>query len=452
MNTNLFVKIGMLSSVIALILIAGCAVQKGTEGQVCIPPEKAAQLGLISPSGATQPKANVTNVSQPEKTEIPTVPQQPVEQPTANVTNATKVANATKEEEKPQLNQTPTPPPEENKTQPTPPPIGEAALIKKVVEGNLVDLSKVKAVDADGDTVSYTYTAPLDENGKWQTKIGDAGNYITMITASDGKSQTSIKVKIEVLPKNRPPVISLKSDTVTVNEGETVVLNPEVTDPDGDNVTVSYSGWMTSNTKKTDYNSAGTYTVTITATDGVNTVKKNVTVNVLNVNRAPVFKKLSPVTVVEGQKVEVKPVVSDPDGDKVKITFSAPLDENGVWQTTEGDAGTYTVTVGASDGKTEVTKDVVVKVEPMNHPPVISNVKDVLVNAGETVVLTPEVTDPDGDTTTVTYSGWMTSNTKKTTEADGGKHNVTITASDGKLETSKTITVTVNRAPVFVEV
>ena len=41
----------------------------------------------------------------------------------------------------------------------------------------------------------------------------------------------------------------------------------------------------------------------------------------------------------------------DPDGDPIVYNFTQPLDEKGEWQTGDGDAGEYIVTVYASDGK-----------------------------------------------------------------------------------------------------
>ncbi len=144
--------------------------------------------------------------------------------------------------------------------------------------------------------------------------------------------------------------------------------------------------------------------------------------------------------------------VSDPDGDEVIINFSAPLDENGQWQTERGDAGTYPVIITASDGKTTVTRKVILDIEPLNYPPEISNVSDMTVKEGDTIVLSPVVTDRDNDTVRVTYSGWMNTPVYHTNYEDAGVHNVTIRASDGIDTVSKQITITVkdvNRPPVL---
>ena len=62
--------------------------------------------------------------------------------------------------------------------------------------------------------------------------------------------------------QNLPPVLGQIND-ITVNEGATVVFNPTASDADGDTLTFSYSGWMTSSSYTTSYTDAGTHTVTV---------------------------------------------------------------------------------------------------------------------------------------------------------------------------------------------
>ena len=54
-------------------------------------------------------------------------------------------------------------------------------------EGDVVQVRQDIAYDPDGGEITYTFSAPLDESGRWQTEIGDAGTYIITITASDGR-------------------------------------------------------------------------------------------------------------------------------------------------------------------------------------------------------------------------------------------------------------------------
>jgi hypothetical protein len=154
-----------------------------------------------------------------------------------------------------------------------------------VTEGELVKLT-VKATDADGDKLEYDFGSPLNSEGKWQTRSGDAGVYYPEIKVSDGKETVTKKIKVVVEPKNNKPVLQFIPN-IDVDEGDTVVLNPRATDADGDKLTYAYTGWMTKATKVTDYTDAGVHKVTVSVTDGISTVSQEVTVTVDDVNRAP---------------------------------------------------------------------------------------------------------------------------------------------------------------------
>lgn len=317
-----------------------------------------------------------------------------------------------------------------------------------VTEGELVRLDYT-ASDPDGDPLTYSYTSPLNEEGEWQTKVGDAGTYMVTITATDSKGAAAkLNVEIIVNALNKAPVFEDMEDII-VDEGDTITLEPEVTDPEGDDVTITYEGWMTSDTYKTTYQDAGEHVVTIRASDGSSESTLDITVMVNDVNRAPIIESLSDIVIKEGEKVTVNAVAADPDGDNVEISYSEPLDDNGEWQTEVGDADDYRVTVTASDGTTESYKQFFIVVEALNEAPVIQPMSDMTVTVGDTVVLSPKVTDPDGDDVTISYSGWMTSNTYTTKSSDAGKHTVKITASDGKTESSIDVNIEVNRPPVF---
>lgn len=172
----------------------------------------------------------------------------------------------------------------------------ESASVKeiptiKVTEGDLVSFPNLKAVDPDGDKLTYTFSAPLDVKGKWQTKEGDAGEKTVTITVSDGKSEVKQEVMIIVNALNKAPVLEKLQDVV-VKEGQTVKLSPKAIDPEGKDVAITYSGWMNSDTKSLDYNSAGSYIVRVTASDGVHSVYQDVKITVEDVNRAPEFVKV----------------------------------------------------------------------------------------------------------------------------------------------------------------
>ncbi|PIN74707.1 hypothetical protein COV18_05805 [Candidatus Woesearchaeota archaeon CG10_big_fil_rev_8_21_14_0_10_37_12] len=325
---------------------------------------------------------------------------------------------------------------------------------KQVTEGDLVGFPNLRAVDPDGDPIIYTFTAPLNENGEWRTKEGDAGEHVVTITASDGTHTVSQQVLITVLAKNKAPVIMLdQEEPIVALEGETFTLTSTVTDPDGDDVKVTYSGWMTSDTREVSYDEAGLRKVVITATDGSATTAKEVLIQVENVNRAPTISSINNVEIKEGEKIIVRPTTQDPDGDKLVITYSEQFDDLGVWITEAGDAGEYTITITVSDGEFTAEETFNVKINEINKAPVIELDSPIQVREGETVTLTPTITDKEGDEIRVTYSGWMNSNTKRTTYDDAGDHTVTITARDSAGNEAKMDVVisveNVNRQPIF---
>src|SRR5574341_67505 len=146
----------------------------------------------------------------------------------------------------------------------------------------------------------------------------------------------------------------------------------------------------------------------------------------------------------------------DPDGDPIKYTFGEPLNEKGQWQTKEGDAGEHVVTITASDGSNTVSQQVLIIVKSKNKAPSIELEQPVLAKEGETLTLAPTATDPDGDEVTLTFDGWMNSDSKELGYDDSGNHKVVIIATDSKgAKASIEVIVSVenaNRAPELADV
>jgi hypothetical protein len=373
----------------------------------------------------------------------------------SNFTNDS-VAPSVPEVESPEMNTTP----------------NEPVSVYYTVEGTEGDLIQLKpdAIDPDGDRVTFSFTAPFNAQGQWQTQIGDEGEHFVAVGASDGKSTTMETVQVNIFRANRAPVIDCNE--IVVNEGEMVDLHQmcKVSDEDDEKVIVTYGGWMDSWRYETTFEDAGTHYVTITASDrkvtqtkegGVeektlHTVVQNVTVTVKNVNRPPVFLVDFPDTVngVENDIITIpRELITDPDHDPVTVTYSSPFGPDGIWRTKLGDAGSYDVDVVASDGENTIKKTVHVVIGLLNTQPVLKEIPDITVKEGETVRLPISATDREGDQLTTTISGWMSSDMYKTTYEDAGSYTVKVTVSDGEYEATQIVHVTVvdvNRPPVFV--
>ena len=61
--------------------------------------------------------------------------------------------------------------------------------------------------------------------------------------------------------------------------------------------------------------------------------------------------------VKETEKIALQTNASDPDSDLLTITYSEPLNGNGEWQTSYGDAGQYDITITVSDGTTNISEN-----------------------------------------------------------------------------------------------
>lgn len=327
----------------------------------------------------------------------------------------------------------------------------EEGIVIQATEGDLVQL-KPEAVDPDNDKITYYFSKPLDNNGKWQTKEGDAGKYPITVVASDGKSNTSQEITLIVNKANKAPVIECPEE-VTVKEGELLKLDCNIYDPEGESVIVEYSGFMKTTTYQTTYDDAGEYTVQIKAKDKEKETESVVKVKIVDSNRPPVIEGvLDEVTGIETDVITLNPKVSDPDGNKVSLTFSEPFDNKGVWKTKIGDAGTYKVSIVASDGKSTNKKEITVVIGKKNTAPVLKNINDITVSEGDTITIPIEATDREGDKLDITVKGWMNTQAYTTTYDDAGEYSVTVIVSDGKLTAEQTFKVTVldkNRPPVF---
>lgn len=152
---------------------------------------------------------------------------------------------------------------------------------------------------------------------------------------------------------------------------------------------------------------------------------------------------LQTITTKENQLVSLKASAADPDKDTVTYTYGKPLDANGKWQTTYGDAGEYIVTITATDGELSAEQRVKLVVEKVNVAPVIEALKDLTVKEGEEIVIEPKASDLNNDAVTVTISDPLKSGSWTTDHTSAGEYTIKVTASDGELEAETSFTLTV---------
>ena len=363
--------------------------------------------------------------------------------------------------------------------------------------------------DPDNDSLLYTATSsnpaavtvttahlPLFPP-VFEVRAVTEGTAIITLTATDPEDLSvslTFQVTAEILPNN-PPVATqdLPDQTINVGQERAVVrnLHDYFSDPDGDRLGFSASssdtsvletGWSIVSGWWINGRSAGTVTVTVTATDEVGaSVSQDVTVTVVELpNEAPIVTgAISNQSMVVGETDslsvgDLHGYFSDPDDDP--LTFRASSSARGtvsVWiQETSLYmraflAGSVTVTVTATDpGLKNVSQEFTVTAEPegsTNQAPVVTGtIADrTAIIGGELPVQTYRYfTDPDGDDANLDYTVG-TSNTavatvRQTSEAvfrvtavSNGSAAITVIAQDpGGLTASVSFTFTVgNNAP-----
>ena len=252
----------------------------------------------------------------------------------------------------------------------------EGEIIVKVYENDTVEL-KPQVYDADEDTLEFTFTEPLNEEGTWKTDFGDAGQYKVTVSVSDGKLETSKDVVIIVQRLNVPPVIE-EIDEIVVDEGDTIELEPQIKDPNGDEFEITIGDPIGNDgIWEIDYQSAGEYTAVIIAEDiegATSKVEVSIIVNKKNV--APVIEVLGDEEIIidEGETVELELEISDPNGDDIEIEISEPIGNDRIWETKYTDHGEYVITISASDGEFTTTKEITLTVNDINLPPEIIDI------------------------------------------------------------------------------
>jgi PKD repeat protein len=327
----------------------------------------------------------------------------------------------------------------------------------------------VNATDPDGDTVTYSaqnLPGGAQFTGKtftWTPNYTQAGTYQVTLVASDAADQDSQTISIVVINTNRAPVMAPIANK-SVPEGSLLTFNVNATDPDGDTVTYTaqnlpfgaqFTGQTFTWTPNLDQ--AGTHQVTFIASDGMDQNSRTANITVTGTNQAPVLATVGNKSVPEDSLLTFIVYAADPDGDT--ITYSAQNLPEGAqftgqtftWTPTHDQAGTYQVTFVASDGSDQDSQTITITVTNSNAAPVLEAIGDKTLDERKTLTFTVSATDPDDDAITysaqdlpagATFDGetfswrpWYGTN---------GTHVVTFIASDGQLEDSQTVTITVN--------
>ena len=246
-----------------------------------------------------------------------------------------------------------------------------------VNEGELITIIPT-ATDPNNDTLTFTFTVPLDENGEWQTNFNDAGEYFINVTANDGVYSDSQIVKITVLNVNQAPNITSFSpvnDYIEITEEQSQPFVILYDDFDNDTLTVK---WYKNNNLV--FEETALYSTSDTLEEGatkVYTLEKKeyeITTSVIRIigelsevmffvngeltttlseGQSHIFNDNSIITVVDTYEIESGEVAG---GGHVVFNFAIPKtisDYTFIGNSSDdlSDVGIYDISVNVNDGK-----------------------------------------------------------------------------------------------------
>ncbi|TNC46508.1 Ig-like domain-containing protein [Mumia zhuanghuii] len=356
-----------------------------------------------------------------------------------------------------------------------PPTAGDVSA--ETAYGTPVDVT-LQGADPDGDDLTYSYGQPANgtvsgsgANVTYTPNAGFSGTDSFTYTVSDGEDEATGTVTVTVGEQPNAAPVALDG-TATTDEGTPVDITLSASDPDGDDLTYSYTqpenGTVTGDGPSVTYTPedgfVGSDAFTFTVDDGnggTDTATVAITVNEVDDNTPPTAGGVS-VTTYEGDAVEITLDGADADGDELTYTYTQPAngtvtgDGPGVTYTPNDgffgvDVFSYTVSDGTDSATGTVAVTVYEVVDPPNTPPTAGDVA-ATTDEGEAVEVELAGADADGDDLTYTYTqpanGTVTGDgaTVTYTPADGfsGTDTFDYTVSDGQAEATGTVTVTVD--------
>ena len=299
------------------------------------------------------------------------------------------------------------------------------------------------------------------------------GSDVFTYTITQGEKSSSADVTVTITPVNDAPSIDTAS-TLTAAENQTAVATISISDVDTeDALTLTLGGTdaasfsLSSDNVLTfatapDYETKISYPVTLSLTDGTETVTKNIEILVTNVNDvAPDFTSETTYSAAENQTSIGTVTATDVEGDSV--TFSVTGSELAVTSAgvltfvTAPDYETkasYTATLTANDGVNDTAQDITVTVTDVNDAPVFTSASGFSADEQQLSIGTVVASDQDGDSFSFSMSsgddlsidaasGVLTFKTAPDYETTTSITDI-IKVTDGSLETTQSVTISIN--------
>ncbi len=347
----------------------------------------------------------------------------------------------------------------------------------------------VEAEDLDKDKLTYLWKLDgeiisKENSGEYTLDFESAGEHTLELTISDGTLQTELAKTVIVENVNRKPELNLPP--IKVKEGEKVILDLPELDQDYDILSYSFESPLDEKGEwQTDFDDAGKYQLEITVSDGEDTVKEKVEINIEDIDRAPILNLPEYLEAKEGEKLVWNLDVNDLDGDSVKVDFTglpeifSYNEKNQTFTFTPSydfikrkggmisnmlnrlrlerfflENKVIPIEVNACGKELCTPGRVSLVVHNSNRMPQFSKLGNITFTETDLVQFSPEASDPDGDIIHYYYSQPLKkrSGTWQTDFEDEGSYPLKITATDGQDGNTQTINLIVkkkNRLPTL---
>ena len=181
--------------------------------------------------------------------------------------------------------------------------------------------------DPQGDPITYSATGlppglTINASTGFISGIPNAaGTYVPQVSVSDGSLSASRTFTWTVVAGNQPPSLT-NPGTLSASVGQAVALQLIASDPDGQPITFSAVGLPAGLTIGTNTGAitgqattAGTYSVTVTVSDGSLFASQTFAWTIGTANQAPALTNPGAQTSTAGQAVSLQLQGSDPNGD-----------------------------------------------------------------------------------------------------------------------------------------
>ena len=209
-----------------------------------------------------------------------------------------------------------------------------------------------------------------------------------------------------------------------MDETQTVTIDLQASDPDGDEIEFSAENLPEGSTFRnnvfnwtTDYEAVNrdtfwrnvldkfhflykSYDIQFYADDGTDAAEQDALIRVKDINRAPVLKEQH-IMVKEGDILNLSGIAYDPDGDSVDVGFSGFVNKEKTY-IDYGQQGEHTVVVKFSDWGHSVKGNITISVENTNREPYFGKIENVELYEGQNLVMAVPAFDTDNDNLTIT--------------------------------------------------